>query len=647
MSFNINEIKIMLDTNIPKKEPVPFTKALLYNPLIKKTDDFNEYPYLTLDVIYPATVINALPYEKKVEFFFNKDKMNLLLQRNVEIPKEINESFDKNSSSKNQSKIDESTIREKKELIQKIRNDTSKSNIIKNEEIQKIIDEENDKNKSNEESNIIDIMPNIIKPTTKNDIGKENILIMLKCLFPTGYPTHKNISDSFSTLIEGNMHFWDDLEFTDILPDNFKNVLYPEQTQYSYLKIDDKIYTVTQLIWVNDIYNHEKYKKIIKSYKELGTWKKDEIKKLNNEIKKKQMKFQTEFKMGGTFHIGTEDIEKLKSQLVDPRKDENLRYSSAYAEKLDIFERLTKIIDYIEDLNTYIELDSSNYNRINDIANNIKENYSKISSKLSANKQIDKKFKELNQQIESINTLEKINDNYLSKPGINMNFENDEPEIKNTLKNKYGKYTNFSTFLSEFIKPKMESTNYELQKTFDEFLDNTDNLQLFNAIMDPKYINEIERYLSEIKKDTTLISLDKYQKRLDTGILIFEGNEKEPNYEIIVRVELIAGEIKNDTKSKINCLYKGESLGDTLDKLLNAKFINKWELNTNRFFIDLTDKLLIIEKELEEKRKKEEEERKKKESKTEETEEKKGGRITIYKNTRKLRSLIIKTRKRL
>ena len=819
MSFNINAIKIILDTNIPKKEPITFTKALLHNELLTKTNNFNEYPYFTLDAVYPKSVINALPYEEKVEFFFNKEKMNLRLRQNVPLPEQSSEtpttktSVKPQQSATNKEAVDKIVEDKKREISdyndskfpEKIRIEVKKfkdENLINNsgkidaslnttksikdtitllessikdisglnidgykellkksqtysiekneEKYNKLIEdlktkyikkdntgnelspeekekinEDNGKiednikkekddlekkkkdtidsitkeyqkeiNENSEESKIpakyksfmtkrieefqkylkeleklgleeieqefankikainmknesttsiqeVNAFGGEVKQLSKNEIGKENIMFMIKCLFPTSYPTSKNISNSFTSIIEERFDFWSNLEFADMFPPSLRGYLQPNQSQYSYLKIDSKIYTITQVVWVNDIYNHTKYKKLIENYKELSIWKNEEIEKINIEIEKKRKKFQNDFKVGGNFNIRKTDIAKLNEQLIKP--DPSTSYSSNYSEKLDIYDRLNKVINDIQKLNTYIEIIPPDYTSITDIANNINENYSKISSKLSTNSELNKKFKELTQQIEAINILDKINDNYISKPGINMNFEKDESPIRDTLKSKYSKYTNFSSTLSEFIKPKLESTNQDLQRTLNEFLDNTDPLRLFNAIMNPLYIKKINKYLSTLDTDAT-ISEDEYKKRMDTGISILQGSEKDAKYEIILRIDLIAGEIKNDTQPKIDCLYQGESLGDTLEKLINAKYINKWELNPNRFFFDLTENLVKIEKEEKESKKMDQTKVEVPKVEVPKIEEIKGGKIIKY-NTRKLRSQIIKTRK--
>ena len=781
-NYNINTIKITIDTNIPKKQPVIFTKDLLYHPLLKNMDSLNEYPYFILTAKYPKFAIDKLTYQQKVDFFFKKDYMiNILKRNNVTVTENTRQNIkqiDKSLLNSNKTKITK-LLEEKKSNIESFKNKIFKKIIfdetelflrnsillkidnnnelikvddlaklkkffkdiidkendmlnkdtkidqskliemiekkivetksyfidsfdkynIKNEEDQRKIDdiqieyindienkyeqtkeelyaasdinavrqtyilfledkmklflemlENNRKYKLNEIENSnkqeikklnppdnedkLDTPVNKKENEQKSEIATYNILCMIHFLFPTNYPVFNNFNDSYSMIINHSNRLWDNFSLTEIIPSTLREQIFEEQAFSSYLNIDGKKYTITQIIWVNDIYNHPKYKSLIEKYKELIEWQVEEKKKITLELSKKQTKFREEFRYGKIYHIDEEDIEKLESQIVIIDK---YLSPTEITNRADKNENIEKIVGYINQLNSYIEINPTDYDLIADIANNIDQRYSKIKDKLERNKKLDKKFDELKKQIEIINTLDKVNDNYISKPGINMNFEKEEANIKDMLKNKYSKYTNFSSYLSEFIAPKLESTNYELQNTFTEFLDNTDKLQLFNALMNPIYINNIGQYLREIKNSNNNISgsidKDEYNNRLNTGISIVQGNESGPKYEITLRMDVVAGEITKESRSKINCPYTGESLGNNFEKLLNAKYINEWELSPNRFFFDVTEKLEKIQKE----------------SKQEGAfvqKSIKGGKIyNIKYNTRKLRSNIIKTRK--
>ena len=142
MSINIRPIKIIFDTNIPGKQMIPFTKSLLYNPVLKNIGDLNEYPNFTMDVLFPFSYLNTLSYEKQVYFFFNKSEMLNVL---------------------------------------KIYNPIKKKGEGKEKGNEKKLD---DNPKNDDEQDYLTI-------ETKN--GNKNVLIMLQLLFPTKYPIVGNI----------------------------------------------------------------------------------------------------------------------------------------------------------------------------------------------------------------------------------------------------------------------------------------------------------------------------------------------------------------------------------------------------------------------------------------------------------------------
>jgi len=82
---------------------------------------------------------------------------------------------------------------------------------------------------------------------------EKNILTMIELLFPTKFPVINDIQTSYD-VIQGNI--------------KVKNIYYgPIVTNYySYLKINDEIYTIKKNIWVNDILNHPVYQRLITEY---------------------------------------------------------------------------------------------------------------------------------------------------------------------------------------------------------------------------------------------------------------------------------------------------------------------------------------------------------------------------------------------
>jgi hypothetical protein len=66
-------------------------------------------------------------------------------------------------------------------------------------------------------------------------------------------------------------------------------------------------------------------------------------------------------------------------------------------------------------------------------------------------------------------------------------------------------------------------------------------------------------------------------------------DKNQPIYEIFLQVNCIGGELTDDNKSAIDCLYKNDFLGNRMEYLVNESVSNIWEINTNRVYFDLED----------------------------------------------------------
>ena len=69
---NIIPIKIIMNTNIPDSHIVEFTSNLLYHPELKNISNLEKYPLFTNLYKYDEQTIMNKPYDKIVNFFFNK-----------------------------------------------------------------------------------------------------------------------------------------------------------------------------------------------------------------------------------------------------------------------------------------------------------------------------------------------------------------------------------------------------------------------------------------------------------------------------------------------------------------------------------------------------------------------------------------------
>ena len=88
-------------------------------------------------------------------------------------------------------------------------------------------------------------------PTEKENIENRNIFIMIKILFPTKYFVHKNIHQTLEYVTGQN-------------PERsfFFN---PFSQQFSYIKLNNRIYTNIRITWKNDLLNHPKYYELVKN----------------------------------------------------------------------------------------------------------------------------------------------------------------------------------------------------------------------------------------------------------------------------------------------------------------------------------------------------------------------------------------------
>jgi hypothetical protein len=73
MNYDIEELKVMLYTNIPNNRLLQFNRKMLSQPEITSTNtDLNDNPFFTFDVEYPKGQMQYLTYQERIEIFFNK-----------------------------------------------------------------------------------------------------------------------------------------------------------------------------------------------------------------------------------------------------------------------------------------------------------------------------------------------------------------------------------------------------------------------------------------------------------------------------------------------------------------------------------------------------------------------------------------------
>lgn len=211
MNYNIQQIKIVLKTNIQSQPEVVLDSSILYHPEEKiEYASLNKYPFFTFDFKYSYSKLNSFSYADRVKFFFDRK----FFEKTLDILKTIEPADDDDGGDDAEFNVDDNI-----DGLEKI-----------------------------EQENI-----------ESNKIMKKNVMTMLKVLFPTRFPAINNIQNSTDIVLRGSSKFKDMW---------FKPLHYAtHQTAYfSYLKIGGQVYTSARLIWLNDFLNHPKYRELLESY---------------------------------------------------------------------------------------------------------------------------------------------------------------------------------------------------------------------------------------------------------------------------------------------------------------------------------------------------------------------------------------------
>ncbi len=293
--IDIKNIEIIINTNIGDDKEIIFSKNLLYIPNQSAKDfaNFSNYPFITHSCKYPKQVLKNMIYIKRLKFFFIKSEFEKVIKENIK--KDDVEFDDDYYDNYNADDDDEIDIKTKEKYMK------------------------------------------------RQNILKENVLDMLQLIFPTLYPYVGNINSSFENMKNDNSIFGasGSSQFNDYL----NTLIVPK---ISYLNIENKIYTIIGVTWLDDVLNNPDYLKFITLMYEYFKWGEGEIKNFQKEKKTTQRKIKKAF---DKFEIKKNSIitEIQKREALIP-KDTNKLSSKLLSEK----QKLSELKDVILNRDTFI-----------------------------------------------------------------------------------------------------------------------------------------------------------------------------------------------------------------------------------------------------------------------------------------------------
>lgn len=471
-------------------------------------------------------------------------------------------------------------------------------------------------NKKYFESKLIPLFnKNPVSP--KNDEEKQsiynyNIMVMLHFLFSTVFPGVNNVVSSFNSYINTKKD-----SSLPIFSNKIKGKL-SARNMYSYLNLNNNKYTITKVVWLNDILNNPTYNELIDKYlayklwiketetvtkgmveknlqkilKRLKNYKKDD--KLNDSEKKMLIEERDSLEIKDniieSFNTNlTKTIEKLNA---NANANRNVSYQDtetiSYKENLDkiieklkllqsgyitLFEEKTDnkditvkklIINGIENNNEAINYLVVTITDINEAYNKIKSNSRNTLSGIPSNFQ--NILNTLTNEIKNLNVLNKIVNVYLNSQTTNLNYEKDDADTVKFLKDKYTKFTDYVDSINKFLPPSKKTSNVSLQDIINKYSINekddsfitgkSNKVLLFEEIMEKA--KEELMYSNKI----SYFSKPATSKYLNTGVNIINiGSVNLPTLEIQIAVDVIEGEYNNSNINKVKCKYRSLFLG--------------------------------------------------------------------------------------
>lgn len=400
-----------------------------------------------------------------------------------------------------------------------------------------------------------------ISPNEQYENGNFNIMCMLGCMFPTSFPVPANIQNSFDTKIEKKIITNDNFDFSN------------DGTVFSYIQLGGFTYTVTKSLWINDIINNKKFKRLLDELNRYNDWENKQKNELVKQIdlqKKKMIESKAFFLKRYT--NTTKTLEQVKMFTT--------RYSSGYSRSRDLLENIkaSETIPYLETQFNSFFSNQTNIDALVVISVKIKKLLEKLGSYADL---IPREFLNIMKYAKSIDSDKRIL--YIIEHPENIKKEG--KEIKEIL----GKYKNIDkiiNILKEFSSPVLNTSNAELQKLIDNFIKMKDSI-----------IKNIKGFASHVRSLYILksknLTVPYSTELLNTGIALsklpFIKNGKlvktqDRRLDIQIQLDAFKGII---TSENVKCIHRNAVLEKLYDSLtLNGDSKDTVELDKIRPYLD-------------------------------------------------------------
>lgn len=423
---------------------------------------------------------------------------------------------------------------------------------------------------------------NKVKPDKQATLER-NVMTMLLLLFPTKYFTVNNHKQSIELLEPG-------------IATHYKRSIFynPLTAISSYVKINSKPYTVTEVIWLNDLLNHPTYRKLLEEVynlnRSLNTYRIElsgKIAKFNENINKvignisdiivdaiarDKKKGTAGQKLAGYASVKNYNalfaIYCLKRLL----NNENVTAEIINAELKQIVKSTVKgpdSSDYNPLPNLFNELnvgsESDENNRMNQILKLMKNNTKDLTAMLKTDDNVKNKVS-LEKQVDLLfnaSTLDdgiKIAQLFNAAKNIDLSKQTNAQQTDIPIISQF----KFNT-LYKYKRPTLTTENVKLQDYIDA---NRPEIAIEWIKQFEQIYNKYILKMKDAKFDTSLLSLNV------NNINMEKSGTSLPTKEIFIKLTLIDGEVNDANKSDIYCPITNNMLGTELLHLIEHRTDN-------------------------------------------------------------------------
>lgn len=461
-------------------------------------------------------------------------------------------------------------------------------------------------------------------PKEKQNIENRNIFIMIKTLFPTKYFVHKNIHQTLEYVTGEN-------------PERsfFFN---PFSQQFSYIKLNNRIYTNIRITWKNDLLNHPQYYELVKNTYEFLVRQTREDVRVTETYKK-------------LLSIVNNNLERYISRMIAILK----KYDDAMTAvdkpdhnivmRIAIVNAIYQWINYENSDEPFTKIFIMNIKKINEELKN------KIDEKFYTPRNIDFVSKTLFDIIDDKDTnINNIKDPFMRKKekidliyNKNQDLTNNDSLMKKLMYNEMlyeyvNEYTMFFERLDDEIKQSVTDLFFELKKIIEfqrykrtSFLDVLSRPKILqaNPIYRRYFVNNIEKLLDTSSTKTSLITgnyklyallhsnkeddityffklmefvYEKYILYKSVSLPTKEGfieNNSELIYtgvdnlqtkkQVYFIIDAIDGEVNDQNKRDLYCPFMNEYMGELLSNFVEPNNFVKWKAMPYNFILSTSN----------------------------------------------------------